>query len=153
MAKRYSFMQRTSSLKKYFSQMPHQIRNIMVWITCAGTTCAKNASRLFRVRLMQLLGDFFLSFDDFCQRSQGLIYRVMIRENFGNIGFNNYNICPLSISLCIFSPNASAEIIFFKHVRIFRHLLHIKASWVISDHYSCCHGAWQYRSWVLFLIT
>ncbi len=49
----------------------------------------------------------------------------MIRKKFCDIGLNNYNICPFCISFCIFSLNAFAEIILFKHVWIFLHFLHI----------------------------
>jgi hypothetical protein len=63
--------------------------------------------------------------------TQSQVYRVMIRKYFGNIGVNDYHICPLSISLRIFSPDPFAEIIFFKHVWISWHFLHIASflSW------------------------
>ena len=49
----------------------------------------------------------------------------MIRKEFGNIRLNDHNIRAFCIFLCIFPLNAFAEIIFFKHVSIFLHFLHI----------------------------
>ena len=54
-----------------------------------------------------------------------LPYVLSLAFTRGNVWLDDYNVRSCRIPFCVFALNAFTEIVFFKHVRIFLHSLHI----------------------------
>jgi hypothetical protein len=72
--------------------------SIFAWMPSGLPLSLEGLARLISYAIF-----LFQSFDNFCQRSQGLINCIRIREKFGNIRFDSYHITPLSIFFQYFS--------------------------------------------------
>lgn len=74
---------------------------------------------------------FLLPLDNCRKTAKGFVNGFMVRKIFSHIGINDYDIRTLLVSLRIFAPYTSSEVVLLKHVWIILHFLHISMTKVI----------------------